>query len=71
MKPNTQFNLSVKDIELIEKSLRVQMRNLNILKEKETHRVQSIEAKLREINELLGRIHNQKNFYRPENRFNL
>ena len=71
MKPNTQFNLSVKDIELIEKSLRVQMRKLNILKEKETHRVQSIEAKLREINELLGRIHNQKNFYRPGNRFNL
>ena len=48
MKPNTQFELSVKDIDLIEKALR-----------------QS--EKSHEIQELLGKIHNQKNWHHPRN----
>ena len=49
MKPNTQFNLSVRDIELIEQALH------------------SLEQ-TREVRELLGRIHNQKNWYRPKDK---
>lgn len=48
MKPNTQFNLSVRDLELIEKAL---------LSMKQTP----------EIRALLGKLHNQKNWYRPKN----
>ena len=49
MKPNTKFNLSVSDIELIEQAL---------------HSVEQT----REVRELLGRLHNQKNWYRPKDR---
>lgn len=44
MKPNTKFELSVKDIDIIESVLR---------SVKQT----------REIQEVLGKLHNQKNFY--------
>lgn len=46
MKPNKKFELSVKDIELIENALHSQ-------------------EQTREVRELLGRLHNQKNWYRP------
>ena len=48
MKPNKKFELSVKDLELIEDAL---------------HRLEPT----REVQELLGRLHNQKNWYRPKN----
>jgi len=47
-KPNTEFKLSVRDIEIIEDAL------LQI-------------EQTAEIQDLLGRIHNQKNWYRPKN----
>ena len=47
MKPNTQFNLSVRDLELIEQAL---------LKQEQTT----------EVRALLGKLHNQKNWYRPK-----
>ena len=47
MKPNTQFKLSVRDIELIENAL---------------HTLEQT----KEVRELLGKIHNQKNWYRPK-----
>ena len=47
MKPNTQFNLSVRDLELIEQAL---------LKQEQTP----------EVRMLLGKLHNQKNWYRPK-----
>lgn len=53
-KPNTTFTLSVSDIELIEQSLRYLTHNTT--------------ADVRSINDLLGRIHNQKNFYRPKDK---
>jgi len=52
VKPNDKFKLSVKDIALIETSLRY-MSGLDPKKSKETQ-------------ELLGKIHNQKNWYRPK-----
>ena len=49
MKPNTKFDLSVRDIELIEQALH------------------SLEQ-TKEVRELLGKIHNQKNWYRPKDK---
>jgi hypothetical protein len=47
MKPNENFKLTVRDIELIENAL---------LEQEQTA----------EVRDLLGRIHNQKNWYRPK-----
>lgn len=52
-KPNNTFELSVEDLERIEVALRA--------RQSETPE----QAESREINELLGRLHNQKTFYRP------
>lgn len=49
MKPNTKFDLSVRDIELIEQAL---------------HMLEQT----KEVRELLGKIHNQKNWYRPKDK---
>jgi hypothetical protein len=56
MKPNTKFDLTVKDIEYIEYALRL---NLSYANDKDK----------RVINELLGKIHNQKNWYRPKEKY--
>ena len=66
-KPNTRFELSVKDIKIIEEALnnKVNRRSQRIL-EGEDPEILQTEAK--EIRELLGRIHNQKNWYRPNNK---
>ena len=51
-KYNTQFDLSLDDMELIETALQ---------------KVQSNgQADQRKMHDLLGRLHNQKVFYRPE-----
>jgi predicted RNA-binding protein associated with RNAse of E/G family len=55
-KPNTQFNLSVRDIDIIESALRTQL---------DTKIDQNDEQAVKEIRDVLGRIHNQKNWYRP------
>jgi hypothetical protein len=64
MKPNTKFELSVKDINIIETALqnKLSRRSQRII-EGEDPTILMSEAK--EIRDLLGRIHNQKNWYRP------
>ena len=66
MKPNLKFELTVKDIAIIETALqnKVSRRSQRIL-EGEDPEILMTEAK--EIRDLLGRIHNQKNWYRPKN----
>jgi phage-related protein len=54
VKPNTTFKLDVKDIHLIETSLRY-MRGLDT-------------EKAKEVQQLLGKIHDQKVWYRPNNK---
>ena len=51
-KPNENFKLSVQDVEHIENALRLRMSIVDM-------------DEKREINELLGKLHNQKQFYRP------
>ncbi|MFP7673682.1 hypothetical protein ACG74X_10045 [Marivita sp. S0852] len=70
---NKTFELTIEDIDLIETALRDTKRSLG------THLIETAEDPLRpcedtrgvdmsmkRINELLGRIHNQKKFYRPK-----
>ena len=54
MKPNTQFELSVKDLDIIEHCLRYKMPFVD-------------EEEKTKITQLLGKIHNQKNWHRPRN----
>jgi hypothetical protein len=58
---NKTFELSVEDMDLIETALRNKMRAIN----DGEIAVGGDDRSLRRINELLGRLHNQKVFYRP------
>lgn len=66
MKPNLKFELSVRDIDIIETAL----------SNKISRRAQSLleiddpidKRELEEMRDLLGRLHNQKHWYRPKNK---
>ncbi|MEE4188249.1 MAG: hypothetical protein V2I76_07350 [Roseobacter sp.] len=69
---NKSFDLSIHDVDLIEEALRARSRELCKMRralsdqnpaDMESLRV--IDLDLRENEELLGRLHNQKIFYRP------
>jgi len=71
-KPNTTFNLDVKDLEIIEDALHSviakhssELMNVNDAKTSDTNRA-FVEAEMSEMRELLGRLHNQKNWFRPK-----
>ncbi len=66
MKPNNRFELTVRDIEVIEQALRAKAgrRGLAIEQGDVSERLKD---EMHEIQELLGRIHNQKNWYRAPN----
>lgn len=57
MKPNENFKLGVNDIAIIESALNERILRLHKLSD-------ASEAK--EIHDLLGRIHNQKIWYKPK-----
>ncbi len=52
-KPNTKFELSLDDMELIETALM------------KAHSERDDAVDPRQVHDLLGRLHNQKTFYRP------
>ena len=65
MKPNKNFELTVRDIEVIEQALRAKAgrRGLAIAQGDVSER---LKEEMHEIQELLGRIHDQKVWYRPK-----
>ncbi|MFG5380753.1 hypothetical protein [Yoonia sp. R2-816] len=70
---NRQFELSIADVDLIEEALRARGRELckmrRALSEENPAHLESIkviEQDQREGEELLGRLHDQKIFYRPK-----
>ena len=65
MKPNTKFKLSVKDIDMIEHALRDRQRTVNMHRLENPDSTTLAKQELREIADLLGRIHHQKNWYNP------
>jgi len=64
--PNRTFELSVKDLELIETALRRKKRALNEARHEGEGAPGDAEDVLKDIHDLLGRLHNQKTFYRPK-----
>ncbi len=66
---NNSFSFNPKDIELIEQGLRALSKHNNLLADLKTgasHESESIkkkDQKLKQINEVLGKIHNQKVFF--------
>ena len=71
-KPNTTFNLDVKDLELIEDALHsvIAKRSKDLISadDKQNSSVDraSVEAEMSEMRDLLGRLHNHKNWFRPK-----
>ena len=70
---NKTFELTVEDMELIEDALRSTKRSLNsaVLESdadplRPCEDTRNVDASMKRINDLLGRLHNQKNFYRPK-----
>ena len=65
MKPNTNFEFDLKDIDIIEMALRNKVaelcQGLNVRGCNDAN----VRAELDEMSELLARIHHQKNWYRP------
>tara|TARA_B100000900_G_scaffold383954_1_gene372343 strand:- start:1966 stop:2190 length:225 start_codon:yes stop_codon:yes gene_type:complete len=66
-KPNKKFELDVRDIEVIEQALRAKAgrRGLAIAQGDTSEKLRE---EMHEIQNLLGRIHAQKNFYRPKDK---
>lgn len=63
--PNTSFNLNVRDIEIIEQALRAKAGRRGIaIAQGETS--EKLKEEMQEIQELLGRMHEQKVWYRPK-----
>jgi len=65
MKPNKNFELTVRDIEVIESALRAKAgrRGMSIANGETSIQ---LHEEMREIQELLGRIHDQKVWFRPD-----
>ncbi|MBM2320493.1 MULTISPECIES: hypothetical protein [Marivita] len=70
---NKNFELTVEDMELIEDALRTTKRSLNseVLSQdadplRPCENTREVDVSMKRINDLLGRLHNQKNFYRPK-----
>jgi hypothetical protein len=63
MKPNTKFELNVRDIEMIEDALRSRIGRLF------WNPTSGAKEEVKEIQNLLGRIHDKKVWYRPKDRF--
>ncbi len=57
--PNTQFELSVNDLDLIEAALREKKAGVSMASGGECEQTRS-------LHDLLGRLHNQKEFFRPK-----
>jgi len=69
---NRSFELSIHDVDLIEEAMRARGRELSKMRlalsdenPADLERIRVIEEDQRENEELLGRLHNQKTFYRP------
>ena len=61
-KPNTTFKLSIRDVEIIEHALRAKAgRRGMAIAQGETS--PQLREEMREIQEVLGRLHEQNNFY--------
>ena len=65
MKHNTKFKLDIRDVEIIEEALRAKAgrRGLAIANGETSNK---LKEEMHEIQELLGRIHDQKVWFKPK-----
>lgn len=65
---NTTFELSIDDLQLIEEALQREKSELSAQRIDEAcpNGAVNLDGQLKGISELLGRLHNQKVFYRPK-----
>ena len=71
MKPNTNFDFDVPELALVEDAMKYRMRRLTARREsvvKESSKIK-IDKEVKQIYTLLGKIHNQKNWFQPTDRF--
>lgn len=61
---NDTFAIDLDEMDLIEDALRHQVKSLSLAKDGATDLEQ--QRKMRSVKNLLGRLHNQKVFYRPK-----
>jgi len=68
MKPNNNFELTVRDIELIERALqgKISRRAVSVAMDPESVYASELQDEINEMRDLLGRIHHQKVWYRPK-----
>ncbi|MFO7759162.1 MAG: hypothetical protein R6V26_11930 [Roseovarius sp.] len=65
---NSKFDLSISDIDLIEAALQQKRADLSarvVTDDGKVDKTSEADTTLRHIHDLLGRLHNQKVFYRP------
>ena len=75
-KPNTEFNLGLRDIDLIEDAINSviarRSSTMSLFADEASENTTDISAyreirkEVSELRDLLGRLHNQKNWYRPK-----
>ena len=65
MKPNTNFELSVRDVEVIESALRAKAGRRGLAIAQGDVSAQ-LHEEMNEIQALLGKIHDQKVWYKPK-----
>ena len=65
-KYNKTFELSVEDVDLIETALRQTKSELSEQLVEQDKIDEDVDQSVRQIHDLLGRLHNQKVFYRPQ-----
>lgn len=66
---NKNFELTPEDLDLIETALRETQQRLaeaNLKGDNDDVEPSAVKERLRSTHELLGRLHNQKKFYRPK-----
>jgi len=76
---NKNFELDIKELEIIEYALRDKIKKLSnnrltiiqstIKPESEIESVKRLDDELKSINNLLGKLHNQKLWYRPKDSY--
>ena len=74
---NRNFELDIRELELVENALQAKIKKLStnrltitqstIKPESELESVKRIDSEIKEINSLLGKLHNQKLWHRPKN----
>lgn len=79
VKPNSNFELSIKDVETIENCLNREINRLSqqklthiestIVPEDQLDSVKNIDTNIKHIHRLLGKLHNQKVWYRPQKNY--